>query len=223
MALFVQDTFTGTDGTTLASHTGETGASWTKHPQFTGSLALDTNRVRNATSDTNAGLYYASGTPLGADYEVQADLLCKDAASVLASAFVCGRLDSAVSAGTYYFGGWNRSSNIFQVLKLVAGVSTSLGSSSDGGAAAGTTKTAKLSMVSTTIQLLIDGASVVSVTDSAISAAGKAGLRMVAVAGGGNTNGFHVDNLTATDVFANPPIADHYFRRLQAVSRASNW
>src|SRR3546814_9399686 len=67
---FVSDSFTDTAGTALASHTGETGASWTQHPSFAAGMTItDANRCRPSSSGSIIA-YYASGVPAGADYEV---------------------------------------------------------------------------------------------------------------------------------------------------------
>src|SRR5690242_14262483 len=73
-AKFIEDTFsTGSSGDNLNTHTGETGATWTKNPTVVGGsdmVLTDAGRVIPAGS--TKGSYYASGTPASAEYDVQA-------------------------------------------------------------------------------------------------------------------------------------------------------
>src|SRR5690349_21053068 len=97
MSFISQDTFTAAAGTLLDSHTGETGAAWTKNTSFpTGSAAITSaNRLRgNANTAT---IYYASAAPGSADYDVDADFYC---ATLAGNAGVLGR--QSTSAATYY-------------------------------------------------------------------------------------------------------------------------
>jgi hypothetical protein len=96
MPLFTSDLFTDTPGVLLENHTGATGATWTKNPAFSTGSAVITNANRVRGGATN-GVYYASGTPAGADYDVEADFYV---ASVAGSAGLLGR--QSASAATYY-------------------------------------------------------------------------------------------------------------------------
>ena len=69
---FVRDTMTGSDGTDLTAHTGETGATWAKVASTTGSIKLTSNRCKGDSGVVS--LYYASGDPASAEYDVEADL-----------------------------------------------------------------------------------------------------------------------------------------------------
>jgi hypothetical protein len=66
MAQFLLDTFTGSAGTLIPPHVGETGATWTSHPAVPGVFELDSSG--SAICDV-PGTIYASGTPLSADYD----------------------------------------------------------------------------------------------------------------------------------------------------------
>jgi hypothetical protein len=78
MSLVVNDTLTGTNGTSLQSHTGEVGATWTKHPSSGAQDAnIQSNRVYLESPGGANVSYYASGALGSAEYGVQADfLLC---------------------------------------------------------------------------------------------------------------------------------------------------
>ena len=54
MTTFAQDAFTDTDNTLLENHTGETGATWTKHGLTgTGSAQItNANRLQNGTANS---------------------------------------------------------------------------------------------------------------------------------------------------------------------------
>lgn len=72
MADFVSDTFTDADATNLTAHTGETGATWTAHPNG-GAAVITGNQVKGNAGGNN--LFYASGTPASADYTVALDVI----------------------------------------------------------------------------------------------------------------------------------------------------
>ncbi len=77
----------------------------------------------------------------------------------------------------------------------MAGSYSLLGSYVDPGFTSGT-RTLKLHMSGTTIQVYIDGSLQISATDSAVAAAGKAGVGFY---GGIANNGYHGDNFSASD------------------------
>src|SRR5258708_40265540 len=94
--LFTTDTFTDTAGTLLENHTGETGAVWTRNPVLpTGSAAITADgRLRGNAAAT---IYFSSGVPASADYDVEADL---GVASNANNAGLVGR--QSAPAETYY-------------------------------------------------------------------------------------------------------------------------
>src|SRR5439155_27321637 len=72
-AAVVTDTFTGSDGTLLQNHVGETGATWTKHSNYPANFTLASNRVYSV----QWAMYTASGVPATNEYDVSADLTVK--------------------------------------------------------------------------------------------------------------------------------------------------
>jgi hypothetical protein len=86
---FVTDSMTGSDSTDLTAHTGETGATWAKVTGITGIIKITSNRCKGDSG--GASLYYASGTPASANYEVEADLYV---VSEIDEVGVCGRLST---------------------------------------------------------------------------------------------------------------------------------
>ena len=180
MPAFVSDTFTDTTGVLLQDHTGEIGASWTKHPGYTGDATIDTNVLYGAGIAV-FDQYYASGVPDGADYYVQASLVFKTSVAS-AQWYITGRTDHTVAAGqdTYYYISYLQNNAVWSLGKSVAGTATELGSFAQ---ADGADHVARLFMSGTTIQESIDDALQVSVVDSAISAAGRVGLGLLNVTG----------------------------------------
>src|SRR5438128_157101 len=145
MAPFLNDTFTGTDGTNLESHSGETGATWTVHPSFTGSAKLLTNRVH-----TNGALraYYASGVPASADYDVESVMFIN---SHVNASGPCGRMSTSVDTCYTARLGTDGTNTLAQLAKVVAGTVTNLGSSFNTGVADGGSVTVRLQMQGSTI------------------------------------------------------------------------
>lgn len=197
MATFLNDTFTDTNGVALTSHTGETGATWTKNTVYSSSTAaVQTNRVYPTFSGNSC--WYASGTPASADYEVTATVNIVSAINV--NAIVCGRMST--SADTMYMlqiqlsgGTWS-----LKMYSGVAGAYTQLGGTvTPATPTVGTDHTLKLRMVGTQISAYYDGALVLGpITDTAVSAAGKAGIQFNFVAT--SSTGFHIADVVATDI-----------------------
>jgi lysophospholipase L1-like esterase len=188
---FMLDTFTDADGTDITSHTGEAGATWsliTGYAPATPSK-ITSNRLYTTTAQ---GGYKASGTPPTADYYVEGVVryltnLASD------SVGIAGRIDPA--ANTMYFGRYGNTAGGWQLFKVIAGAATQLGSTVTASFPTGLDKTLRLVMQGTTIKLLVDGVEVISATDSAISTAGFAGVRMTTTQT--TTTGAHVASITA--------------------------
>lgn len=190
MGTFAQDSFTDSNATTLQSHTGETGATWSKISGFSGDATIDTNELINITSEAG---YYASGAPASADYEVSADY--SYANSSFHNFKVLGRVDT--STGDHYTLHYARSDSYFRLQKHISGTTTTLATSSgQHNISAGVYRNHKLALSGTSLEGFKDGAtSVVSTTDSSITAAGKAGLRL----SGTNPTRLRIDNFLATE------------------------
>lgn len=196
MAEFASDTFTGTEGAELSAYD----AAWTRHTSYTINSEIAANRVRQSAS-LGSSAYWHSGTPANADYSVSADLFFKETNGGSGSAGPIGRADTA--ANTFYHARYfGSASDAWQLYKFVAGTATLLGSSAQA-ITDETSHNCVLRMVGTTIELYKDGegTALISVTDSAITAAGKAGFRFF-----DNTTtpsdvvGIHIDNFSAVDI-----------------------
>ena len=163
------DSFTDTNGTLLNAHTSDSGPGWTLASADNNGAIQSNALLANGTANPTVYLY--NSTPPTADYSVQAVLLIQSDSG----SGVIGRADAIGT--TYYQARYFKSLNQWQLFSTVAGASTTLGTYSET-VTAGTTRTVKLTMAGTTITLLVDGVSQISVTNSAITAAGKAGLRL---------------------------------------------
>lgn len=197
MADFVYDSYTGTSGEALNVHTGELGATWT---QTTASIAdggtsnVSSNQLRPATFHLTE--YYASGVPASADYDVSGTVV-KFGASDGSAVAVCGRMST--SAQTYYrlqyYGAGG--SGALALEKYVNGSYTSLGTYAEPTFTLDETRVIKLEMRGTTLKGYVGGVERISVTDSSITAAGRAGVTLYN--GGGNIG---LEDFTASDAAA---------------------
>lgn len=193
MATFVSDSFTDTSGTALSSHTGETGATWTKHASYSTTLVIsNANRVRtDGTASTIT--YYASGAPASADYSVSMVLRQFTGAGHLG---VVGRVDTA--SNTLYRARFDGGGNVFHLQKLVAGTATLLGSYVHDMIDT-EERTLKLVMQGDQISVEMDGSAIIGpLTDTGVTAAGKAGIYGFST--GSDSTGIHGDTFTAVDI-----------------------
>ena len=194
MAVFVRDTFTDPDGTSLLSHTGEVGATWVTH-----SIAptYGTPQIYNGRyfSDHTTNVL-ASGIPGTDEYDVQVDVY---RASVL-----IGRTHRIQAR-------WGTSSTSSYSLNLTQdGISLSRLSGGETVLAtyaapevAGTTDTVKLEIRNASKKIYLNGVVVGSSTDNAITGAGRVGIYMPYETS--QTTGRHYDNFIATDLTPDGP------------------
>jgi len=184
MAQFVNDTFTSSTTQDLPAHTGEVGASWTKHGLFAYSTRVNSSLDNLGCSSVGSACDYASGTPAGAEYDISADLTIYSGASGIG---VAGRVDA--SATTMY---WVRCyPGAIQLYKYVDDTATLLGSYGSGLTG---THTIKLEIRDAAKKVYYDGAEVISSADNAITASGVVGVRSV-----GTNSTPRLDNFTADD------------------------
>ena len=188
-AAVVTDTFTGTNGALLESHTGEVGATWNWHPNYPADLKLQNNKVWGP----EWGLYFASGVPATNEYDVTADLTVMSNAGAIG---VTGRTSTSVN-DDLYMARYNAGSARWELVKC-SGTCTNLGFFYQT-LAIGSTYAVKLEIRNATKKLYVDGVERVSSTDNTITQVGRAGIR----SGPGVTTastGYHLDNFNV-----NPP------------------
>lgn len=196
-ATYLNDTFTGTAGTALDSHTGETGATWTKHTSFASSAVVitDANRIRSNTA--SASVYYSSGTPAAA---LRQDVTAVMRFKSLAGTFAGVTIETDTAANTFYWVMYSVGSTGWQVWKNVAGSSTQIGGTYSDSPGADTDRTLRVLKVAHTIFVFIDGTLRITLLDNAITAAGRVGI--VTQGAATNTTGIHFDSLAASDATA---------------------
>lgn len=201
MTAFVTDTFTGSAGTTLQTHTGELGATWTKHPAAAQDMVLTNANKLRGSSTGNYGLYYASAVPPSSEYAVSCTVT---QVSLLSNPTgICARLDTAAQTCYYAQYGGSGALGLFELRKVVAGVETSLGqyvqTLGDGNSV-----TMTLQVYDRAKKLLINGITRVTSSDNTITATGRVGVK--GKSQNNNTTGTHIDDLSADPVAPLPPI-----------------
>lgn len=195
MGQFASDSFTNSDGTVLTTHS----ANWTRHSSYaTDCRITDANRLR--ASAVGYTFHYRTETPASADYEVSADVHVLTFTGRDEQSNVLGR--ASTSADTCYRAGlkcWT--TDEFRLTKAVAGTVTLLGSAYAVTLATSTTYAIKLTMAGSTIKAFLDGTERVSVTDTAITDAGRPGVNLgySAASTPSNSAGFHLDNFSADE------------------------
>lgn len=189
MAQFVNETFSGTAGATLQAYN----AAWSKYgtPDI---LITAAGRIRSDAPSTTA-IYEHSGTPASADYRVSADF-------VYVGSLVTqpGILLRRTATTTYYFARYDTDLQLFKMYKVVSGSTSLIGTSAESALAVGETMRVTLEAIGTALKVYRDGVEVLSVADSSITGAGKAGVRLST--GGSAINdalGLHLDNFSADD------------------------
>lgn len=202
------DSFTDTAGTTLAAHTGATGASWTALASQTSSAVITpTGRLRKGNA-AGFSQYHTSGVPASANYLVEADVYVASLVTDDAVGLV-GRLD--VSTGTTYFlARYLVQTSAWQILRVSGGVGTQVGTQYVQTLTAGSTYRLGLQMSGSTITLTVNGVARVTGTDATITATGRAGVRSGLVGGAAltDTTGLHIDNYRVASLTAGITAAD---------------
>lgn len=142
-------------------------------------------------------MYYSGGVPLGAEYDVLADMtvVTQPAASY---AEIAGRIST--SAETLYEGGWEQG-NGWVLYKGIAGAYTNLGTSAFT-PTNGVTYALKLVIRNAAKTLYVNGVQQLTSADNTIATAGRAGLDLHIAS---QTTGQHLDNFLARDPVAPPP------------------
>lgn len=182
--LIVTDTFTGADGTDIASHAADTGQSWAV---TSGSAVLQSGRLmltsgttvlRNLGVITNAKAYVKG--------------LLRKVGDQLQSIYLIGRYQDA---NNFYLAGY-RDTFGWQIGKMIGGSYTALQTTTFT-MANGVNYSVEFRLDGTNLSLLVDGTVVATATDNAITAAGLAGVRCSGSSASTPTTGYHWDNFEA--------------------------
>ena len=232
-AQFVRDTFTGNSGVLLEAHTGQTGAVWRKRVgplDSTAVLTLDGASGAVTTATSSATFWYTSATPTSADYQVSVDVTPgasggdTEAGPTLRCDPNSHRVQYALvpTTGAFALVRWNFGGTILGSVTLSGGAvaSETYRLTID---AAGSTIRGRVQRLSTLDYLTSAGAWTVSeswcvtVTDTVLTAAGRAGL----TTGGDTANvGTRLSNYRAgTDLTDADPATGASWRTLTSISR----
>lgn len=190
-AVFVSDTFTGTDSTDLTAHTGETGATWAKVTGVTGVIKITGNTAKGDSGGLS--MYYASGTPDTNEYDIEVDL---HNISAVDWPGIGGRIDPATDTG--YWLNLHSDNVNWRLNKRVAGVDTSLGEFPHD-MNPGDNRHLKLQIRDATKKAFVAGVEIISSADNSITGVGKAGIRTQNSDWGFGSTGKTMDNFTATN------------------------
>lgn len=199
LANVAYDTFTDAINTGLANHTGEIGATWTRHPTFSGSSVIETdaNRIRESGAD-NASIFYASGSFATSDYTVSATMRWLTAPVNSQFGGPCGRLVTTVD--TMYVAFHNSLDPArWELRRHIDGAATILSTLTEA-ISTGSDYDVALRMSGTSIQCVVNGVVKITVTDSQITLAGRAGLRLGSstIYTPNNTTGRHIDQFVVS-------------------------
>ena len=195
MAVIFNDTFTGSNGTQLQSHAPDTGTSWTR---LWGSDAnidwVITSNMANPEGVADGGsLYTADATYPSANYELQYTFVGAPAAGGgVRCTYYLLRVQDVDNMYALRIGLANSASQA-QIYKKVSGSWSTIGSAFTSPALG---SVVKFQINGSTLKVFDDAAEIASETDTAISAAGKAGIG----AGGGAELVTSTDDSYATNV-----------------------
>jgi hypothetical protein len=201
MATFDSDAFTDTTGTLLSAHTPTAGGSWAICTGTTNTARITSGgRTRNSFSAGEAD-YLCQGTPGSADYTVQADLWAGSSAATN-YAGLYGRSDPSGgqngTTGKTYLSLYDGGAPGWLLTKAVNNTFTQLGSTFSQSLTLSTSTTFKMTMTGTSLVLNVAGTDRVTTTDSAVTAAGQAGVFILSSSLTDNT-ALELDNFSATD------------------------
>lgn len=191
MAIIFEDTFTGSGS--LGSHTPDTGSGWTSEYESGSDLVISGNKLVGDGGIGDGALYSAdvSGGYGTADYEVSVKVVDGDNSDDTSQ--ICARFQDTNNMYMLYF-----NEDDFILYKRVSGSWTTLQNASDNDIVPAN-GIVKLKVEGTSIKAYVDDVEKISVTDSSISAAGKAGIGI----GDFRFNGDDVSNQTLDDFTVN--------------------
>lgn len=185
----------------LSSHTPEQGGPITQHPTAGGLFYIVNHRAVCRSAAAGKGVMIYGATPASADYSVQADVRIFDATGAVG---IVGRCSA--TASTFYYAYITNNNSELVLAKMVGGAITTLDTfNSAGFFDAGSTYELTLEMTGTAIKAYVNGVERCSATDSAITAAGRGGIRGINLSD--TSTGKHLDNFTIFDATTPPSLA----------------
>lgn len=192
----VQDSFTGSNGTAIASHTGEIGATWGEG-YLGGAGVLFNNRLRGNTGGGFSHFAVSGVVPVTPNYDVEADVFMASIGTTF-EAGVAGRAsnasDTSYYRATYSLLGGNAR---WELYVFSNGTPFLLGFANQT-LSANTSYHLKLSMVNSTIRVIVDGVTAITVTDTTVSAGAYSTAYFYDSGTPSDNTGVHLDNFTVT-------------------------
>jgi lysophospholipase L1-like esterase len=185
------DNFIDIPGSKLLGHISDTGNIWSSQPCQ--GIMIDTPYISSANRvyGISSSILQNSAIPPSADYYVEAVFYYITLLSTEIGG-IAGRMQS--TSHTLYFCRYSASAAGWQLFKTVLGVSTQLGATIAATVLSGDTYTVRLTMIGTTISVSVNSVTIISVTDSSITTAGFAGIRLASISS--DTTGLHIDSFT---------------------------
>lgn len=209
MALILSDTFTEAADTRLDLHTGETGATWAKAASST-EAGFDYPKVYEAADEVAAGTstanshWYASASPANADQKMTATFRRRAASTGQWTGAIL-RMDTGATLTGYVLFYINTATPYFRLYKIVAGAGTQLGSDYTYTLPASDTAV-DFYAVGSSIKAYLGSTLMISATDSAITAAGKMGIRFSDYGVSAYTNGVNFSLIQGWDSATLPAV-----------------
>lgn len=191
---FVNDTFTEASDTSLQSHTGETGATWTLHPSYSGTILVNGTLDRIYLNTASAAAYTTSGVPGSATYCVFSDFR---RVTQIANNIMMGMWDTSADTAVALRANDTGAAFQWEVVDRTTGSNSVLtSSSSNQPAIGGSAVTMKICRAGTAITVFAGGVQDATLnTTTSITATGRAGVRISGQAS--STTGIHLDNFGA--------------------------
>lgn len=183
MGLILDDTFTEASGTPfLVSHTGETGATWTRASSSGDTAGSNAPRVDSTNDEwyggntTNNQHYYASASPANADQRITATFNRRASSTGQWTGLIL-RMDTGASLTGYVLFYINSATPFFRLYRINSGAGTQLGSDYTYTLPAVTNTDVDFYAVGSSIKAYLGSTLMISATDSSITSAGKLGIR----------------------------------------------
>jgi hypothetical protein len=189
---FASDSFTEASDVNLIDHTPNLGGPYVEHPHANyGGVNLKLDAASGKAYGSATDLLYFTATPPSADYYVQADFY--HVSTIAVNIAVAGRVDT--TNDTSYIARL-ADGTTWQMRKIVVGVATTLGTSTNQIPSIGNFGTGRLIMTGNQISFTVNGITEIGpITDNDITAAGKVGIRSTGVSSA--STGMHIDNFSA--------------------------
>lgn len=201
MGIFLQDDLTDISLTNLSAHTvsgaGAAGGAWSVNTQDSTSAVFLIDATTKLYATTQ-GSYVNAASPINANYSVRTNIhvnsTINQSIGPIARCIATGALGQ-----NFYSARYTNSSHTIELFKFINNVSTSLGSVAVTAWIVGSDHWVQINCTNNTISVdTSETVGIISVTDSSLTVAGKAGIRINAAST--LATGFHVTGVTGTDI-----------------------